>query len=99
MLDLFPVFDAIDHDTLQTRLKTQFKISGKPLEWITSYLSDRYQTVTIDGNLSEPVQMEFSVPQWSVLGPKIVTMYSKPVGQICKKHVLKYHFYADDGQL
>lgn len=26
-------------------------------------------------------------------------MYTKPVGEICKKHGLNYHYYADDGQL
>jgi hypothetical protein len=63
------------------------------------WLCDRYQTVTIDGKLSKPVQMKYSVPQGSVLGPKFFTMYTKPVGIICKKHGLNHHFYADDGQL
>ena len=76
-----------------------FGIAGKRLEWMSSYLSGRYQTVTIDGKLSAPVQMNFSVPQGSVLGPKFYTMYTTPVGAICKKHGLEYHFYADDSQL
>ena len=76
-----------------------FGIAGKPLEWMSSYLSGHYQTVTIDGKLSEPVKMTFSVPQGSVLGPKFYTIYTTPVGAICKKHGLEYHFYADDSQL
>ena len=55
--------------------------------------------MTIDGKLSKPVLMNYSVPQGSVLGPKFFTMYTKPVGIICKKHGLNHHFYADDGQL
>jgi hypothetical protein len=55
--------------------------------------------VTIDGKLSKPVLMNYSVPQGSVLGPKFFTMYTKPVGIICKKHGLNHHFYAEDGQL
>ena len=39
--------------------------------------------------MSKPVRMCFSVPQESVLGPKVYTMYTKPVG----------HFYADESQL
>ena len=64
-----------------------------------SYLTDRYQTVCIDGNMSKPVRLCFSVPQGSVLGPKFYTMYTKPVGLICKKYGLRHHFYADDSQL
>jgi hypothetical protein len=99
MLDLSAAFDTIDHITLLQRLNTNFGISGKPLEWIRSYLSDRHQTVTINGELSNPVKLSYSVPQGSVLGPKFFTMYTKPVGAICKKHGLEYHYYADDGQL
>ena len=100
MLDLSAAFDTIDHRTLLHRLEHMFGIAGKPLEWMSSYPSGRYQTVTIDGKLSEPVKMTFSVPQGSVLGPKFYTIYTTPVGAICKKHGLfSYHFYADDSQL
>ncbi len=99
MLDLSAAFDTIDHETLLHGLKNQFGITGKPLEWVKSYLSERYQTVTINGELSKPVQMKYSVPQVSVLGPKFFTMYTKPVGSICQKHGLHHHFYADDSQL
>lgn len=99
MLDLSAAFDTIDHKTLLNRLDQCFGIAGEPLELINSYLGDRYQTVTIDGKLSKPVLMKYSVPQGSVLGPKFFTMYTKPVGGICKKHGLSHHFYADDSQL
>lgn len=99
MLDLSAAFDTIDHDTLLRRLEKHFGITGTPLAWMRSYLSDRYQTVVINGELSEPVHMKYSVPQGSVLGPKNYTMYTKPVGAICRKHGLSNHFYADDSQL
>ena len=99
MLDLSAAFDTIDHNTLLGRLKNHFGITGKPLEWMKSYLCDRYQTVCIDGELSKPVLMNYSVPQGSVLGPKNYIMYTKPVGAICRKHQLQHHFYADDSQL
>ena len=50
------------------------------MEWMSSYLSGRYQTVSIDGKLSEPVLINFSVPQGSVLAPKLYTMYTASVG-------------------
>ena len=99
LLDLSAAFDTIDHVTLLQRLECHFGITGKPLAWMTSYLSDRYQTVCIDGELSKPVRMTYSVPQGSVLGPKYYVMYTKPVGAICRKHGLNNHFYADDSQL
>ena len=99
MLDLSAAFDTIDHETLLNRLEKDFGIAGKPLAWMASYLKDRYQTVCIDGQLSDPVLMTYSVPQGSVLGPKNYIMYTKPVGDICRNHGLNHHFYADDSQL
>ena len=44
---------------------------------MSSYISGRYHTVTIDGKLSEPVKMTFSMPHGSVLGPKFYTIYTR----------------------
>jgi hypothetical protein len=99
LLDLSAAFDTIDHATLLHRLEHDFGVEGTPLKWMTSYLSDRYQTVCIDGQLSEAVHMTYSVPQGSVLGPKNYVMYTKPVGSICRSHGIFHHFYADDSQL
>ena len=84
LLDLSAAFDTIDHETLLHRLEHQFGIGigDNSLSWITSYLTDRYQIVCIDGKMSKPVRMRFRVPQGSVLGPKFYTMYTKPVGLI-----------------
>ncbi len=99
MLDLSAAFDTIDHQTLLHRLEHCFGISGNSLAWMTSYLTDRYQTVCVEGELSEPVLLEYSVPQGSVLGPKNYVMYTKPLGDIIRTHRLIHHFYADDTQL
>ena len=99
LLDLSAAFDTIDHETLLHRLEHQFGIGYKSLSWMRSFLTDRYQTVCIDGKMSKPDRMRFSVPQGSVLAPKFYTMYTKPVGLICKKYGLLHHFYADDSQL
>jgi hypothetical protein len=68
MFDLSAAFDTIDHGTFLRRLERHFKITGKSLAWVTSYLTDRYQTVCINNKLSQPE--EYSAPQGSVLGPK-----------------------------
>ena len=43
--DLSAAFDTIDHSTLLSRLLTSFRVSGAPLAWLTSYLTNRTQTV------------------------------------------------------
>lgn len=54
------------------RLEHHVGITGKCLAWMQPYLTDRYQTLCIDGELSQPVHMKYSIPQRSVLCPKIL---------------------------
>ena len=46
-----------------------------------------------------PHTLKYGVPQSSVLGPQLFTMYIRPVGDIIKRHGLQYHIYADDVQI
>ena len=69
LLDLSAAFDTIDHNILCQRLEHLYGISGTPLNWFRSYLSNRTQTVTINNKLSQPTLLNFGVPQGSVLGP------------------------------
>jgi hypothetical protein len=99
MLDITAAFDTLDHNTLLHRFESLFGITDDALSWISSYLSNRYETVVIDGVKSAPSEVKFGVPQGSVLGPKYYTLYSQPLGDIIKRFGLLYHFYADDTQL
>jgi hypothetical protein len=38
--------------------------------------------------------LSFGVPQGSVLGPKKYCMFSKPIGQMCKRHNMSNHCYG-----
>ena len=99
LLDLSAAFDTIDHSILLTRLSTNFGIRGNVLSWFKSYLSERSQSVIIQGVLSKKCHLEFGVPQGSVLGPVLYTMYTMPLACIFRQHKINYHMYADDSQL
>jgi len=99
LLDLSATFDNLDHCILLHRLENCFSISGKPLSWMTSYLTDRYQTVCFDVELFESVLMECSETQGTVLGTKNYVMYTKPLGDVIITLGLCHHVYAEETQL
>ena len=67
LLDLSAAFDTLDHNILISRLETSFGVTGNALKWLASYLSDRQQSVVINGEISTPLKLSFGVPQGSVV--------------------------------
>jgi len=82
LLDLSSAFDTVDHSILLHRLQNRFAITGSALEWAQSYLTGWSSEVNINGHLSDPVSMDFGVPQGSVLGPLLFSAYTVPIGKI-----------------
>ena len=99
MLDLSAAFDTIDHDILFSRMENTLGIMGQALAWFKSYLSGRTLRIKIDKSFSELQDIQWSVPQGSVLGPLLFLIYLLPLGKLIRKHGLELHIYADDTQL
>ena len=98
LLDLSAGFDTLDHNIMLNRLSDMFGLSGCVLDWFR-YLCNKSVFVVVKGKQSQPQLLEFGVPQGSVLGPVLYTMYTSPLGNLIKHHSMPYHMYADDTQL
>ena len=73
-LDFKKAFDPVPHEELLVKL-WNMGITGSLWCWIRSYLSQRLQAVCIDGNISSLLPVTSGVPQDSVLGPLLFTVY------------------------
>ena len=65
LLDLSAAFDTIDYSILTHRLQHWFGISSTALNLLSSFLSDRFQTVITPASKSNSVLLEYGVPQGS----------------------------------
>ena len=102
LLDLSVAFDTVSHDILLNHLHYQFGITDTTLAWVRDYLSNRIQRVSVevDGKKAEShkVLLKQGVPQGSILGPLLFTLYISPIGDICHQHNINFHGYTDDTQ-
>jgi hypothetical protein len=99
LLDLSAAFDTIDHDILLDRLEKRFGFGGLILDWLRTFLCRRTQRVKVRSMVSEARELKFGVPQGSVLGPVLFSLYVTPLEEIITSHGCSTVIFADDTQL
>ena len=95
-VDLQKAFDTVDHQILLAKL-SHYGIRGVSNDWFKSYLSNRSQYVSINGYDSGLAAINCGVPQGSVLGPLLFSLYINDLNQAIK--FCKVHHFADDTNL
>ena len=93
LIDFSAAFDTINHKIMIQRLSLRNGIVGKAIDWLQS------QRVVIRDASSNTTCLTSGVPQGSVLGPLLLSLYVQPIGDIIRAHGLSLHHYADDLQL
>ena len=99
LLDFSSPFDTIDLPILVHRLHTVFGFTDTVLQWFSSHLTDRTHYVTLSIHCSAIAPVHSGVPQGSVLGPMLFTMYFRPLSSIIDTYSIIHHSFADDSQL
>ena len=94
-LDISKAFDRVWHAGLLHKL-TSYGISGQIFGLISSFLSNRWLRVVLDGKSSQEYPVNAGAPQGSILGPTFLLLYihDLPHDVICNIAI-----YADDTTL
>ena len=94
-LDFSSAFDRVNHKALLYKLRAM-GIGGLFYFILNEFLSNRKQRVVVDGKFSSMVDVVSGVPQGSVLGPVLFTLYTSDMWQNLENDLLAY---ADDTSL
>ena len=99
LLDFSSAFDTIGYNILVHRLHTDIGFTDTVPQWFSSYLTDRTHYVSLINHCCDFAPVHSVVPQGSVHGPILFTMYIKPLSAIIDSHSIIHHSFADDLQL
>ena len=92
-IDLKKAFETVNHSILLKKME-HYGIRGVALDWFASYLSYRKQYVSVNGHVSDYLDICCGVPQGSVLGPLLFLIYINVLSNVSKP--LSFYLFADD---
>ena len=98
LLDLSAAFDTVNHELLLNNL-FKLGLKDKVLEWFRDYLENRQMYVKVRNSKSEMTTLLSGVPQGSVLGPILFSMYTRELANILEQYDVRFKLYADDCQI
>ena len=93
--DFSKAFDSVPHKRLILKLKA-YGIRGNLLKWISNFLSDRKQRVVLGSQKSSWKQVTSGIPQGSVLGPILFTIFINDMPDIVESMM---KLFADDAKI
>ena len=94
-LNISKAFDRVWHADLLQKLKS-YGISGQIFVLISSFLSNRWLRVVIDGKSSREYIVNAGLPQGSILGPTLFLPY---INDLPDRAICNIVIYADDTTL
>ena len=95
-LDIKKAFDTVSHKVLLKKLKF-YGVDGFVIKWFESYLGGRKQCTKIRGNVSPLLPVNTGVPQGSILGPILFSLFINDLSSNCKQSTA--YLFADDSAL
>ena len=91
-IDLCKAFDTTSHSIILKKLEF-LGVKGNELSWFTNYLKNRKQRVKNGNSFSDFLDILLGVPQGSILGPLLFSIYINDFPQIMELFAI---LFADD---
>ena len=96
--DFQKAFDSVNHDIILQKLKYQYNIDGKLLQFFVNYLKGRFQQVVIGNEKSKTQAVTSGVPQGSIVGPILFVLFINDITSNLTPGT-NISLYADDTKI